>query len=173
MSFAVRNDPTYIAQLLGRMVRTPLQMRVTRDEFLNDVKLYLPHFNKDTVKKVVEELQSNEGGSIPTEINGESLEEPTYVIWTAHTPRRNHVVTPNPNQVSLFDQPGIETPAMAGAANETESTPATTPVMKSPAPVRRIHSAADGYSAGFCCHPSDAGGSSGESRAGTADDACA
>lgn len=129
MSFAVRNDPTYIAQLLGRMVRTPLQMRVTRDEFLNDVKLYLPHFNKDTVKKVVEELQSNEGGSIPTEINGESLEEPTYVIWTAHTPRRNHVVTPDPNQVSLFDQPGIETPATAGAANETESTPATTPVM--------------------------------------------
>lgn len=57
MSFAVRNDPTYIAQLLGRMVRTPLQMRVMRDEFLNDVKLYLPHFNKDTVKKVVEELQ--------------------------------------------------------------------------------------------------------------------
>lgn len=77
MSFAVRNDPTYIAQLLGRMVRTPLQMRVLRDEFLNDVKLYLPHFNKDTVKKIVDELQSNEGGEIPTEINGESLEEPT------------------------------------------------------------------------------------------------
>ena len=129
MSFAVRNDPTYIAQLLGRMVRTPLQMRVTRDEFLNDVKLYLPHFNKDTVKKVVEELQSNEGGSIPTEINGESLEEPTYVIWTAHTPRRNHVVTPDPNQVSLFDQPGTETPATASTANETESTPETTPAM--------------------------------------------
>lgn len=129
MSFAVRNDPTYIAQLLGRMVRTPLQMRVSRDEFLNDVKLYLPHFNKDTVKKVVEELQSNEGGSIPTEINGESLEEPTYVIWTAHTPRRNHVVTPDPNQVSMFDQPGTETPATASTANETESTPATTPVM--------------------------------------------
>ena len=88
MSFAVRNDPTYIAQLLGRMVRTPLQMRVMRDEFLNDVKLYLPHFNKDTVKKVVEELQSSEGGDIPTEINGESLEEPTYITWTVHTPRR-------------------------------------------------------------------------------------
>ena len=50
-----------------------------RDEFLNDVKLYLPHFNKDTVKKVVEELQASEGGEIPTEINGESLEEPTFV----------------------------------------------------------------------------------------------
>lgn len=103
MSFAVRNDPTYIAQLLGRMVRTPLQMRVTRDEFLNDVKLYLPHFSKDTVKKVVEELQSNEGGEIPTEINGESLEEPTYATWTIHTTRRIRLVIPDPNQISIFD----------------------------------------------------------------------
>lgn len=102
MSFAVRNDPTYIAQLLGRMVRTPLQMRVSRDEFLNDVKLYLPHFSRDTVKKVVEELQSNEGGEIPTEINGESLAEPTYITWTVHTQRgqrRGEV----PGQVSLTE----------------------------------------------------------------------
>jgi type III restriction enzyme len=89
MSFAVRSDSTYIAQLLGRMVRTPLQMRVMRDEFLNDVKLYLPHFSKDTVQKVVDELQSNEGGEIPTEIDGQSLEEPTYVTWTVHT--RKHI----------------------------------------------------------------------------------
>lgn len=103
MSFAVRNDPTYIAQLLGRMVRTPLQIRVMRDEFLNDVKLYLPHFNKDTVKNVIEELQSNEGGDIPTEINGESLEEPSFVTWTAHTPRYVQGVAQDPNQVSFFD----------------------------------------------------------------------
>ncbi len=103
MSFAVRNDPTYIAQLLGRMIRTPLQTRVMRDEFLNDVKLYLPHFNKDTVKKVVDELQSNEGGEIPTEINGESLEEPTYITWTVHTPRHARQVEPDPNQINLFD----------------------------------------------------------------------
>lgn len=107
MSFAVRNDPTYIAQLLGRMIRTPLQMRVMRDEFLNDVKLYLPHFNKDTVKKVVEELQANEGGNIPTEINGESLEEPTYVIWTVHTPRHARQTEQDPNQMSFLDNPGI------------------------------------------------------------------
>lgn len=129
MSFAVRSDPTYIAQLLGRMVRTPLQMRVARDEFLNDVKLYLPHFNKDTVKKVVEELQSNEGGNIPTEINGESLEEPTYVIWTAHTPRRNRVVTPDPNQVSIFDHPGVETPAAANTAGVEDAPVAAAPAM--------------------------------------------
>lgn len=120
MSFAVRNDPTYIAQLLGRMVRTPLQMHVMRDEFLNDVKLYLPHFNKDTVKKVVEELQASEGGDIPTEINGESLEEPTYITWTVHTPRRQRQVEPDPNQMSIFDNPGgvttTETPAAVSPA---------------------------------------------------------
>lgn len=121
MSFAVRNDPTYIAQLLGRMVRTPLQMRVMRDEFLNDVKLYLPHFNKDTVKKVVEELQASEGGEIPTEINGESLEEPTYVTWTVHTPRRTRQVEHNPNQVTLFDNTG-------GATTTTTPTSNTAPV---------------------------------------------
>ena len=103
MSFAVRNDPTYIAQLLGRMVRTPLQMRVMRDEFLNDVKLYLPHFNKDTVKRVVEELQSNEGGDIPTEINGESLEEPTYITWTVHTPKKVKPREEDSDQISAFD----------------------------------------------------------------------
>jgi len=123
MSFAVRNDPTYIAQLLGRMVRTPLQMRVTRDEFLNDVKLYLPHFNRDTVKKVVEELQSNEGGDIPTEINGESLEEPTYITWTVHTPRRTHHAEPGPGQISIFDY------------TDQPSTPATAETPANTAPV--------------------------------------
>ena len=130
MSFAVRNDPTYIAQLLGRMVRTPLQMRVMRDEFLNDVKLYLPHFNKDTVKKVVEELQASEGGDIPTEINGESLEEPTYITWTVHTPRRARQVEPDPNQMNIFDNPGgvttTETPAaVSPATNIPYVAPAT------------------------------------------------
>lgn len=123
MSFAVRSDTTYIAQLLGRMVRTPLQMRVMRDEFLNDVKLYLPHFDKETVNKVVNELQSNEGDSIPTEVNGESLEEPTTVTWTVHTPPRTRKITPDPNQISWFDDPGsgagTETPVVDPSAGGT------------------------------------------------------
>ena len=102
MSFATRTDPTYIAQLLGRMVRTPLQMRVKRDEFLNDVKLYLPHFNRDNVKKVIDELQSNEGGDIPTSINGESLAEPEYVTYTIH-PAKTRKQSMDPNQTSMFD----------------------------------------------------------------------
>lgn len=131
MSFAVRNDPTYIAQLLGRMVRTPLQMRVMRDEFLNDVKLYLPHFNKDTVKKVVEELQSNEGGEIPTEINGESLEEPSLTTWTVHTPRRGRHIVPGPGQISLFDNPEAETQPSAPEQHAPTVEPAA-PVTSAP-----------------------------------------
>ncbi len=137
MSFAVKNDPTYIAQLLGRMVRTPLQMRVMRDEFLNDVKLYLPHFNKETVKKVVEELQASEGGDIPTEINGESLEEPTYTTWTVHTPRRQRQNEVNPDQMNMFDNPpesaggentgagGVITPSHTDSDSAHTTTPAT------------------------------------------------
>ncbi len=123
MSYAVRNDPTYIAQLLGRMVRTPLQMRVMRDEFLNDVKLYLPHFNKETVKKVVEELQSSEGSDIPTEINGESLEEPTYITWTVHTPKQQRQYVPNPDQPSWFDLP-TDSSVTTTPSEETPQTPA-------------------------------------------------
>lgn len=137
MSFAVRNDPTYIAQLLGRMVRTPLQMRVARDEFLNDVRLYLPHFNKDNVKKVVEELQSNEGGDIPTEINGESLEEPSYITWTVHTPRRKQQPVIDPNQLSVFDNLGEPQNADLSSAftdNQTATIPGTpsTPTVNAP-----------------------------------------
>lgn len=122
MSFAVRQDPTYIAQLLGRMVRTPLQMRVQRDEFLNDVKLYLPHFNRDTVKKVVDDLQASEGGNIPTEINGESLEEPTWTTWTVHTPRRTRQVVPDPDQISLFDNPEGTSEAVSPSLSNTNTT---------------------------------------------------
>lgn len=125
MSFAIHDDPTYIAQLLGRMVRTPLQLRVSRDEFLNDVKLYLPHFNKDNVKKIVEELQSNEGGNIPTEINGESLEEPTYITWTVHTARKGRQAENNPDQMGIpeiFGEAG--TTARGSTENITQGTPA-------------------------------------------------
>jgi len=73
MSFKHANDATYIAQLLGRMVRTPMQMHIQVDDVLNDVHLYLPYFNEETVKEVVDALQSAEGGDIPTDIYGESL----------------------------------------------------------------------------------------------------
>lgn len=73
MSFRRASDSTYIAQLLGRMIRTPLQMRVQVDETLNEVKLFLPHFNQDTVDEVVKKLKDIEGGELPTDVSASGL----------------------------------------------------------------------------------------------------
>lgn len=82
MSFRHATDATYIAQLLGRMIRTPMQQRIKVDDVLNDVHLYLPYFNANTVKNVIEALQSTEGGSIPTDVFGESVDERIFDTLT-------------------------------------------------------------------------------------------
>lgn len=88
MSFRRATDATYIAQLLGRMVRTPLQMHIEVDESLNSVHLYLPHFDAQTVEKVVNELQNAEGGDIPTEVIEQGVGGKTKVeIWST-TPKQ-------------------------------------------------------------------------------------
>ena len=48
-------DDTYVTQLLGRMVRTPLAQQ-TSVERLNAASCYLPHFDKQTAKIVAEEI---------------------------------------------------------------------------------------------------------------------
>lgn len=101
MSFRHAEDATYIAQLLGRMIRTPLQSHILVDDSLNDVRLYLPYFNKENVQKVIDELQAAEGGDIPTEINGESLEEQVYVPWSVHT-KKPHTPMQIPGQIDMF-----------------------------------------------------------------------
>jgi type III restriction enzyme len=100
MSFRHAEDATYIAQLLGRMVRTPLQCHILVDDSLNDVRLYLPYFNQNTVKSVIDELQSTEGGDIPTVIDGESLEQQVYVSWTVHT-QHHREAQQVPGQISF------------------------------------------------------------------------
>jgi type III restriction enzyme len=57
-------DETYIAQLLGRMVRTPLAYEVSSPEKLSGVTLFLPSYNQDTVTSVVDRLREDdpEGG---------------------------------------------------------------------------------------------------------------
>ena len=61
VSFRPAVDQTYIAQLLGRMVRTPLARRIPGSERLNSVDCLLPKFDKETVQAVVKTLR--EGGS--------------------------------------------------------------------------------------------------------------
>lgn len=114
MSFRRAEDATYIAQLLGRMVRTPLQCHVLVDDSLNDVRLFLPYFNQDTVQKVIDELQATEGGEIPTVVDGESLEEQNYDTWSVHNQRKKTQKL-TVGQLSIFDYPNgfQEEPAVA------------------------------------------------------------
>ena len=60
MSFRSAQDYTFIAQLLGRMIRTPLARHIDADAELNNVSLFLPYFNEDTVKDVIKALRDDE-----------------------------------------------------------------------------------------------------------------
>lgn len=58
MSFRRAEDATYIAQLVGRIVRTPLARRMEGNDLLNSVMLFLPHYDRDQVQTVVDRLQA-------------------------------------------------------------------------------------------------------------------
>jgi len=70
MSFRRAEDHTYIAQLLGRMVRTPLARRIERDAALNDVHLFLPYFDTQAVTSVISSLHNVE--DVPPSETGSS-----------------------------------------------------------------------------------------------------
>ena len=83
------------------MVRTPIQCQVLVDDSLNDARLFLRYFNKDTVQDVINELQNTEGGEIPTVVDGKSLEEQVYVPWTVHTIKPS-TKAQIPGQIDIF-----------------------------------------------------------------------
>jgi len=66
ISFRAANDHTYITQLLGRMVRSPLARRIPGDDRLNTVDCLLPKFDRKTVESVVKALTDGEDGSQAT-----------------------------------------------------------------------------------------------------------
>jgi type III restriction enzyme len=65
MSFRRAVDHTTIAQLVGRMVRTPLARTIEDDEFLNTVSLFLPHYDKAGLDKVLNRLQQDDPEFLP------------------------------------------------------------------------------------------------------------
>lgn len=75
LSLRTAQDDTYIAQIMGRMLRSPLARRIVSDDSLNRVRLYLPHFDKDAVTKVKERLESEDGG-LPTDIEINAVNAP-------------------------------------------------------------------------------------------------
>lgn len=82
MSFRPAKDATYIAQLLGRMVRTPMQSRIAVDETLNNVDLFLPNFDEHTVNEVVSKFQESEGDSGITEVLSQDSGHKIIETWT-------------------------------------------------------------------------------------------
>lgn len=56
ISFRTRQDATYVHQLLGRMMRTPLARRIPGNEILNSVDCLLPHFDRKTSTAIAQML---------------------------------------------------------------------------------------------------------------------
>ncbi len=75
MSFRKAVDQTLVAQLVGRMVRTPLARSVSGSEFLNSVCLYLPYYDEEALDSVIEYLTKPDPDiSFPTRVQrGERL----------------------------------------------------------------------------------------------------
>lgn len=70
MSFRRAQDDTLIAQLIGRMVRTPLARRIEGSEWLNSVSLYLPHYDAEGLTRVVDHLKQGDPMELPpTDVN--------------------------------------------------------------------------------------------------------
>lgn len=60
MSFRAARDATSIAQLVGRMVRTPLARRINEDDVLNSVALYLPRYDRAAIQDIIKQLRSGD-----------------------------------------------------------------------------------------------------------------
>jgi type III restriction enzyme len=65
MSFRTASDATLIAQLIGRMVRTPLARRIDIDESLNSVALYLPHYDERELTSIITRLTAPDPDMLP------------------------------------------------------------------------------------------------------------
>lgn len=124
MSFRHAQDATYIAQLLGRMIRTPLQRHIDVDETLNEVRLFLPHFNKDNVGSVMKALQDEEGSDIPADVEGVSYGNDSRETWGYRPRTRRQTVDSNQITLSGFAQSqGVSAdPLFEASGNETDST---------------------------------------------------
>ncbi|MCR5257108.1 MAG: DEAD/DEAH box helicase family protein [Desulfovibrio sp.] len=72
-----RVDATYIAQLLGRMIRTPLARRIGTVERLDAVSCFLPNFDPGTVDAVVESFRSGAPAVDPEGI----VAQPAGAVW--------------------------------------------------------------------------------------------
>ena len=83
MSFRRAQDPTSIAQLVGRMIRTPLVRRIESDEVLNTVELFLPHYDSEALEGVLTRLRNpDEYEGVPSDVTTRAEEYPRDPAFT-------------------------------------------------------------------------------------------
>ncbi|HEV2293858.1 MAG TPA: DEAD/DEAH box helicase family protein [Tepidisphaeraceae bacterium] len=113
VSLRAASDQTHIAQLLGRMVRTPLARRIPGNDRLNSVDCLLPKFNKKTVDAVVKALTSGTGDTPPP---GRILINPVEVRPSADVPEsvwEKFVSLPSQTRPQCGAKPAIRLTALA------------------------------------------------------------
>lgn len=77
MSFRRSVDATTIAQLVGRMIRTPLARRIESDEALNIVDLFLPHYDTENLENVLNALRNPDAHEgMPSSVTTQAVEYP-------------------------------------------------------------------------------------------------
>jgi type III restriction enzyme len=126
LSFRTAEDPTSIAQTVGRMVRTPLHRRIEEDDSLNCAHIYLPNYEAGALDRIVKAL--NDSGN---EAAGKGLTEgekslvlrlradlpvavaaiekvPTYEVGT---PRREQAIRTLMNLVTFLSSTGLDSDA--------------------------------------------------------------
>lgn len=89
VSFRSAQDVTYITQLLGRMVRTPLARRIPGNDVLNSVSCVLPKFNKDTATTVANAMTGDRSSDADGSGGGEGrrvLIEPVDMLVNPNIP---------------------------------------------------------------------------------------
>ncbi|MHB1064213.1 MAG: DEAD/DEAH box helicase [Georgenia sp.] len=92
ISFRTRNDSTYVHQLLGRMMRTPLARRIPGNEVLNSVDCLLPYFDRKTSTAIAQMLMRGKTAVDDSE-QGEGDEETRRARRVLFDPVR---LEPNP-----------------------------------------------------------------------------
>lgn len=113
VSFRPASDQTYIAQLLGRMVRTPLARRIPGNDKLNAVDCLLPRFDKETVERVVKALREGGGDAPPT---GRILVNPKQIAPNPAVPQAvwgKFVSLPSQTRPQRGAKPAIRLTALA------------------------------------------------------------
>ncbi len=170
MSFRRATDATHIAQLLGRMIRTPKQMHIAVDDTLNDVHLYLPYFDFGTVEDVVKALQDAEGGELPTDIELLDIESGHQEVLTIRPPTPKVVPTTPaaPAQTSPMSSTSVASGAL-GTGAETQSS-GTVPAINATQQAGTVPSSVQRPSATSLVsgEPSKTSSHAGEPSAGTA-----